>query len=219
MQQLLWEPAFSTNKPSNYSKAASEMLVAPQIFSPTFIHFHPLSSIVDHQGAPGGRPWYVLDHHRMVLNAQTYKQMDEIGSLNASLRLLKSTTLRCYNLPTPTIQPTISIQPSNSIQSNPIILNTPQQSIMGSLLIPKTKRPLTPGTCVGPSNFKCSKNGFKKKTLNQPANLSPTIGKGSMFGPLHPRTSSLIQFGLLLHFVLKGVRQLMSSEFWFRQTF
>ena len=103
--------------------------------------------------------------------------MDEIGSLNASLRLLKSTTLRCYNLPTPTIQPTISIQPSNSIQSNPIILNTPQQSIMGNLLIPKTKRPLTPGTCVGPSNFKCSKNGFEKKNIELASKFIPDYWK------------------------------------------
>ena len=61
------------------------MHVTPRIFSSTFIHFdplsstcihyHPLSSISStfiHSLPPGGLPWSVSDHHRMVLNAQKW---------------------------------------------------------------------------------------------------------------------------------------------------
>ena len=46
-------------------------------FSSTFIHFHPKFATL---------PWSVSDHHRLVLNAQTYKWIGwDWKSLNASL--------------------------------------------------------------------------------------------------------------------------------------
>ena len=41
--------------------------------SSVFIHFYQLSSIFIYFHPTGSLPWSCSDHHRMVLNAQTYK--------------------------------------------------------------------------------------------------------------------------------------------------
>ena len=63
-----------------YIRTTSDVHAAPQIFSSTFICFHPLSSTKGHRGVCFGLPWSALCYIQITmeipwngLNAQTYQ--------------------------------------------------------------------------------------------------------------------------------------------------